>query len=381
MITLFLSLFTVGCGKESFTVSFNNNNGDKVYTLSVKDGELVDKPTDPYRYGYNFDGWFLGNTPFDFENTPITKDISLTAKWSGISSIITFDPMGGELETTTATVNYGGSLTKPIPVKENYVFLGWFINDFTPFNFNNITIVSDTTIFAKWEPETPSNTYTVIFNKNNGEDILSITLNKGDLVPKPLDPTKVGYDFDGWYVDGTILFDFENTAITQNNLTLTAKWNPKKFNITLDAQGGSVDEEVIVIEYGDSINVPSAYKYAYILEGWFYNGEPFSFKTIQLLEDITLTARWTLSPNARTITYILDGGVNHENNPDAFYKTTKPFNLYAPTKPGYEFVGWYLTADADPEKDTAITTIIPETTDNIVLYAIWDKVGIVTPPY
>ena len=57
-------------------------------------------------------------------------------------------------------------------------------------------------------------THTVTFK--DGETTLSTdTVNDGDKVTKPADPTKTGYTFDGWYADAAFLaaFDFE-TAIT-----------------------------------------------------------------------------------------------------------------------------------------------------------------------
>lgn len=68
-----------------FTVTFDGENGT-VY----KYGEKVKKPADPVRedtneYKYVFDGWYNGNTAWDFDKDVVTADISLVAKWTEIS--------------------------------------------------------------------------------------------------------------------------------------------------------------------------------------------------------------------------------------------------------------------------------------------------------
>ena len=63
------------------TVTFVNDASKT--TVSVKDGDKVAKPADPTKAGYKFDGWFASgaSAAFDF-NTPITADLTLTAKWT-----------------------------------------------------------------------------------------------------------------------------------------------------------------------------------------------------------------------------------------------------------------------------------------------------------
>ncbi|WP_461248840.1 InlB B-repeat-containing protein, partial [Treponema sp. R6D11] len=42
---------------------------------------------------------------------------------------------------------------------------------------------------------------TVTFNSNGGTPVPSQTLFKGDHVRRPMDPTKNGFNFAGWYTD------------------------------------------------------------------------------------------------------------------------------------------------------------------------------------
>lgn len=59
---------------------------DGVPAQDVNFGEKATKPADPTKasddeYDYTFDGWYLGNSKWDFDTT-ITEDISLTAKFT-----------------------------------------------------------------------------------------------------------------------------------------------------------------------------------------------------------------------------------------------------------------------------------------------------------
>lgn len=64
-------------------VTFALNGGDgEDFVMSVRENSTVSEPAEPTRSGYTFLGWFAdgSETKFDF-NTPITEDITLTAKW------------------------------------------------------------------------------------------------------------------------------------------------------------------------------------------------------------------------------------------------------------------------------------------------------------
>ena len=65
----------------SYLVTFNSNGGSEVESRTAKEGDKATRPADPTRSGYTFNGWYLGDTAYDFE-TPVTGDITLTAQWT-----------------------------------------------------------------------------------------------------------------------------------------------------------------------------------------------------------------------------------------------------------------------------------------------------------
>ena len=70
---------------DSHTVVFDPANGSKAERVTVQDGSLASPPADnPKRDGYRFDGWSEHEAMMDFR-TPITRDITLKAKWTPVN--------------------------------------------------------------------------------------------------------------------------------------------------------------------------------------------------------------------------------------------------------------------------------------------------------
>lgn len=79
----------------AYTVTFETNEGTPIEAQLVPEGTFATKPVPaPTKEGNLFEGWYTEQTMtnlFDFY-TPITKDITLYAKWMDISSI-TYDDL------------------------------------------------------------------------------------------------------------------------------------------------------------------------------------------------------------------------------------------------------------------------------------------------
>ena len=65
-----------------FTVTFDSDGGSSVDAQTVVEGGKATEPTAPTKDGYTFDGWFDGETKWDFDNDTVTGNITLTAKWT-----------------------------------------------------------------------------------------------------------------------------------------------------------------------------------------------------------------------------------------------------------------------------------------------------------
>ncbi len=67
---------------NKYTVTFDSYGGSKVDPQVVEYGLYAQEPEEPTRKGFTFAYWYLDdeNEAYDFENTPVTADITLTAK-------------------------------------------------------------------------------------------------------------------------------------------------------------------------------------------------------------------------------------------------------------------------------------------------------------
>ena len=179
---------------------------------------------------------------------------------------VTFDADGGNA-VSPQEVKKGEKATEPIaPQKDGYVFGGWYLgNDKWLFDSE---INASITLKAKWE-KAP---VTVAFNSNGGSAVSSQEIKGGEKATAPTAPSRSGYVFKGWYLNGS-LFSFD-TAVTES-ITLEAMWN-QLIKITFDysAYNGvewdnDFDEEMEA-EAGVAIgDLPAPKLEGYTFKGWY----------------------------------------------------------------------------------------------------------------
>lgn len=141
------------------TVTFDVNEGSYVPPQYVASGETAELPVPaPIRDGYTFAGWYTDDDTFadawDFDDS-ITDDLTLYAKWSVSSWIVTFDSDGGTL-VDPQYVEFGALVTRPEdPIKTGYNFIGWYADpefaDAWRFGYDTMPDES-ITLYAKWTP-------------------------------------------------------------------------------------------------------------------------------------------------------------------------------------------------------------------------------------
>lgn len=338
-------------------VSFDTGKGTPVPSQNVTDGDKATEPDMPTLEGYEFTGWLLDGQPYDF-STPATGDITLTAEWvkTPVNHTVTFDTDGGA-ELPSQTVADGETATQPeVPVRDGYVFLGWLLNG-KAYDFST-PVTGDITLTASWEKEKPA-THTIRFDTADGTTIPAQTVTDGSMATKPADPTRKGYTFNGWAVNGQP-YDF-STPVTAD-LTITAEWVPLpvEHTVLFDAGDGSKPTPTTV-EDGKPVDKPKdPTRKGYTFDGWLLNGKAYDF-TQPVTGDITLTGSWTRLTH--TVTFDTNGGtpVASQSVEDGGV-ITSPKN---PTREGYTFKGWLLNG-----KSYDFQTPV---TGDIALTADWAK--------
>lgn len=90
--------------------------------------------------------------------------------------------------------------------------------------------VVDPVVEEPKKEETPT-TFTVTFNSNGGSKVSSVTVNAGEKVSKPKTPTKSGYTFSSWKLDGSA---YNFTSAVTKDITLVAEWKEIKYDYNLN---------------------------------------------------------------------------------------------------------------------------------------------------
>ena len=96
-------------------------------------------------------------------------------------------------------------------------------------------MIKNMTLVAKWEVAS----YVIKFDSNGGTNIDNQLVNHNDKIIKPTNPTKEGYKFIEWTLEGKT-YDFDN--LITSDITLVAEWKEVEIKITY----GDVNEDGII---------------------------------------------------------------------------------------------------------------------------------------
>lgn len=172
--------------------------------------------------GYSFNNWET-ETGETFTKAVIWDNISLYVNKTPNSYQLTLDPNGGkDITNSEKTVTYGEQYSLEVPVRDNYSFVGWYIND------NQITnelgesldawlYAEDKIATAKWE----GNKRIVTLNQNDSQ--MGTALGGGEYAYGTnvtiTAQNNRGYNFVGWY-------DQQDKLVSKNqNYTFTMEFD------------------------------------------------------------------------------------------------------------------------------------------------------------
>ncbi len=210
----------------------------------------------------------------------------------------------------------------------------------------------------KQPEEVVKRTYNVTFDSAGGSEVVSQTITEGEIVTKPVTPTKEGYEFTSWTYNGE-RYNF-STPVT-SDITLVAEWAKKEevWVVTLDTDDGSLTTKVNV-KKGEKLAKPEDPERAgYTFVSWQLNGKDYDFNKI-VEKDITLKAVW--KERKLKVTFDSAGGSAVKTQEIKLNGTaTEPKTK--PTKAGWTFVEWQFEGNKYDFKT--------EVKDDITLMAIW----------
>jgi len=134
-------------------------------------------------------------------------------------------------------------------------------------------------------------TYAITFDTDGGTAIEQIIVKDGETVNFPEDPTKEGFKFNGWLLDGQ---PFSPSAEITKDITLVASWMAEDavtFKVTFMPDNGKKPME-IEVEENESVAKPlDPTKANATFKGWFLDGAEYDF-TQPVTRDIILVAQW-----------------------------------------------------------------------------------------
>ena len=401
----------------TYTITFDAGNGvfsNGYSTMNITadaNGALASAVETPSLNGFTFAGWFdaaTGGNPVNVSD-PFLADTTVYAQWTESSQqptnyyTITFNAYTGQFAdqstTTTLMTDASGVLQSlpTTPTKSGYNFVGGY----TDANAGDLVQVghaftSDAMLYARWTPDysTPVE-YTISFYLNDGVNTgVYSTITTTDsygyhvLASLPVQPTRDGYDFAGWFT--------ETSGGTKIELLITnfygdcpvyAQWTSQQvpvtgYTVTFDANGGTLtgDATMTTDANGNLGSLPSAPSWeGYTFTGWFdaaIGGNEITTGT-SFTANTTVYAQWTANgdtptPGASyTITFDANGGTLAEGVVNT--RTTGTDGklagvVSAPVMDGYTFVGWFTATNGGEQ----VTTSYVFTADATV-YAQWTQ--------
>ncbi|MBR1985152.1 MAG: InlB B-repeat-containing protein, partial [Clostridia bacterium] len=333
---------------NNYTVTFNNGGADGSENMNPVDftfeTENITIPDCAFSYtGKYFNGWVIKGTTKNVDvkeyskeelltklgiGSPyISKTIELVATWEYITYKVNTIVDG--IKTTSYNAIYNQNLTNVVkPEKDGYSFVGWVAGVYNnegllekDVNFNSETAYAGGNQWSEYN--TPQN-----------------------------------------------VTSFKNLTINNNvEVNITAVWESETYTVTVNLNGGKVEYnstehtanfDITNVEFGETeITLNNPTKPGYTFDGWTANGlsnealaggsswedgtEPKKetiFKNLTTGGSVTLTANWTVNKYNVTIEY------NNGTDDETFTKNfTDEFTLTEPTKVGYEFTGWTVTAN------------------------------------
>ena len=159
-----MNLYAVWLSVYEIVYDANGGVGAPASQTKTKGNSIQLSTIKPTRQGYTFGGWSENKnatigTWAGGEIYPYDRNMYLYAVWRENKYIITFDSTGGVLDTKDIMITYNSAYGElPTPVREGYVFKGWFTSaeggeEITSESI--VTTASSHTLYAQWEKLEP----------------------------------------------------------------------------------------------------------------------------------------------------------------------------------------------------------------------------------
>ena len=393
--------------------NYSNLTSEDLATVTmaaVWQSASVDLPT-PVRDGYDFDGWYLGDSKVEGSTYTPVSDVTLIAHWTPIEYDISYDVANGSNAASnpaTYTIE-DDDIVLADPSRNGYTFLGWTGEGVTT-PTKNVVIASgsigDKSYVAVWEAITYSISYTLDDGTVEGTNPVEYNIESSAITL--INPTKTGWDFAGWTGTG-LEGQTMNVVIptgSYGDRSYSATWSVHEYSITYDLAGGNLAAanpyEYTVLSDPITLNNPT--RTGYTFAGW--TGTELDEATDPVViptgssGDRAYTATWT--PVSYSIRFDGNGATSGEMADQSFtYDVSTALNANqfereytvsynanggsacASETAVYTFNRWNQNADNSYDvsyRDGAQILNLTSTADDVVtFYAQWNSDDVVLP--
>ena len=396
---------------NSYTVTYDANGGSGApssqstnYNTSV-----TVSSTQPTRTGYSFGGWNTAANGSGTSYAPGTaftmpaNAVTLYAQWGIDSYNVVYDANNGSGAPSTASSNYGSSVTISAtrPTRTGYTFSGWNTaanGSGTSYAWNGSVFSPATftmpanavTLYAQWTV----NSYSVTYDANGGSGApssQSANYNTTVTVSSTI-PVRSGFAFAGWntaangsgtsYAWNGSVFSPATFTMPANAVTLYAQWTVNSYSVTYDANGGSGAPSSQSANYNTTVTVSSTQptRTGYTFSGWntaangsgtsYVSGATFTMPA----NAINLYAQWGI--DSYSVAYDANSGSGAPSTASLNYGSTVTISATRPTRTGYSFSGWNTAANGSGTSYTWNGSVFSPAmftlgAANVTLYAQW----------
>ena len=354
-----------GFATNVYAVTFNYKD-DKTATATqnVEYGNMATEPQKVDRPGYRFLGWFTEDgKAFDF-STPITKSMTLTAKWEIVNINAYIIPITSD---GTQLVGAGFDMALNTTTLGRVGLPGYEDEDAVRIHFATFASSAGLADADEYFPGTDPLVVKAVADLKNGLErrfAAGVNEAKADGIMSKTDWTylhvgELDDEDDTNFLSGNLVF-YSARFVTEDSEHVTGMPNAEYTH-----------NAVAVYDYyldGETITIPDAVpeRYGYDFLGWSVKAVPAendkllkAGDTVTVDGDVVFTAQWKLKEY--TVSFDSKGGTKVDSQIVEHGSTaTKPGN---PHRNDYTFKGWYL----DGKKFDFSTPI----TGDITLVARW----------
>lgn len=257
---------------------------------------------------------------------------------SAANTILHFVTYGNPISSIVKDGAFTQTLTGFTPVREGYVFDGWYKDAALTTKITSITVAANTQayVYAKWIKADA----TLVFNTNGGSKInpivkaVKFTENLKSYVP-----VREGYEFKGWYEDEKLTKPVTSVTVDKaKTVTVYAKWDAGKATLKFETNGGTEitaisKEKAFTQKLSQYVVTRTGYDFA----GWYSDAAlttKISTVDVKVGQTVTVYAKWTKKTFANPFP---DVSINDWFYSDVMYVAERGYmngidGLFAPAK-------------------------------------------------